>query len=373
MSDTRCRYCFNPFWEGSTPSWSGYFPQDSVVNVRRFHESLPEYAPTPLVKLERLAARLGVGSILVKDESHRLGLNAFKGLGASYAIHKILQSEMQQTKVFSAATEGNHGHAVAWMAKKLGFQAVIYVPSHISLVRLEAIRRQGAKLVITEGSYEDSVRRMAKESSEKNCLIVSDVGYEGYTEIPKWITIGYFTLFAELEEQIAANRFPAPDFIFLQGGVGAFASSGIAYFTLFSTKRQAPIIVTVEPVEADCLLASAASPEGSLQRTKGILKTRMAGLNCGFPSTVAWPIIRSGASVLVAVDDEIAVRAAGLLGEPRQPDPPVFASESGAAGLAGLLGCCQTREGELPELLGLGRESCVLIVNTEGPEWHLSV
>ena len=46
-----------------------------------FHHTLAEYAPTPLVGLAGLARELGVGAVFVKDESHRFGLNAFKGLG----------------------------------------------------------------------------------------------------------------------------------------------------------------------------------------------------------------------------------------------------------------------------------------------------
>lgn len=48
-----------------------------------FHHTMAEYAPTPLVRLPGLAKTLGVGEVFVKDESHRFGLNAFKGLGAA--------------------------------------------------------------------------------------------------------------------------------------------------------------------------------------------------------------------------------------------------------------------------------------------------
>lgn len=51
-----------------------------------YHRSLPGYRPTPLVDIPGLAAALGVARVLVKDESDRLGLPAFKILGASWAI-----------------------------------------------------------------------------------------------------------------------------------------------------------------------------------------------------------------------------------------------------------------------------------------------
>jgi diaminopropionate ammonia-lyase len=259
------------------------------------------------------------------------------------------------------------------MARKSGLEAVIYLPSDTSPIRMQAIQGEGARIVRTEGSYEDSVRQMAQESEERGYLVISDTGYEDYTEIPKLITAGYFTLFSEVEEEIAAEQLPAPDYLFLQGGVGSFASSGIVFFYGLSTQSKPPTIVTVEPVEADCLLASAASPEGSAQYSSGRLRTRMSGLNCGFPSTVAWPIIRSGASLLLAVEDETATKSRRLLSNPEWPDTPVFSSESGAAGLAGLLACCENPESEPHELLGLGPDSCVLVVNTEGPLSELTI
>jgi diaminopropionate ammonia-lyase len=51
--------------------------------AREFHSSMPGYQPTPLTELAELAAELDVGALLVKDESDRLGLSAFKILGAS--------------------------------------------------------------------------------------------------------------------------------------------------------------------------------------------------------------------------------------------------------------------------------------------------
>ena len=63
----------------------------AAPRVSAFHQTLPGYAPTPLVDLPSLAAELGVGRMLVKDESARLGLRAFKVLGASWACSRVLQ------------------------------------------------------------------------------------------------------------------------------------------------------------------------------------------------------------------------------------------------------------------------------------------
>ena len=66
------------------------FGAEQAAQVRRYHESFPTYAPTALVRLDGLAGELGLGEIRVKDESSRFGLNAFKGLGGSYCVGRVL-------------------------------------------------------------------------------------------------------------------------------------------------------------------------------------------------------------------------------------------------------------------------------------------
>ena len=71
------------------------FNSEQYRQVEAFHQTLKQYAPTPLINLSKLAEKLGIQAILVKDESHRFGLNAFKALGASYAVHRYLEQHPQ--------------------------------------------------------------------------------------------------------------------------------------------------------------------------------------------------------------------------------------------------------------------------------------
>ncbi len=59
-------------------------PEAPADGVLEFHRRLPGYTPSPLVEVPGIAATLGVGRVWVKDESSRLGLPAFKILGASW-------------------------------------------------------------------------------------------------------------------------------------------------------------------------------------------------------------------------------------------------------------------------------------------------
>jgi diaminopropionate ammonia-lyase len=114
----------------------------------------------------------------------------------------------------------------------------------------------------------------------------------------------------------------------------------------------------VEPADAACVLASLEA--GGLVEVPGPHRSIMAGLNCGRPSPLAWPLVRDGLHAAIAVDDERAREAMRLLAS-----GGVVAGESGAAGLAGLVALVDDHA-QLARQLGFGEDAVVLLVNTEG-------
>src|SRR5437773_472960 len=80
----------------TTPTWfcrpsARYWRAPAAATgAPAFHAELPGYRPTELTELPALAEELGVGRVFVKDESTRMGLGAFKVLGASWAIARLL-------------------------------------------------------------------------------------------------------------------------------------------------------------------------------------------------------------------------------------------------------------------------------------------
>ena len=161
----------------------------------RFHSRLPGYGETPLVDAPRLADALGVGKVLVKDESNRLGLPAFKVLGASWAVYRALEerlgdegfgdydgiedlkARLEPLRPLSlvAATDGNHGRAVARVARMLDLGATIFVPGDMAAARREAIIGEGAELVVVGDTYDAAVER----SAEADGLLISDTSWSG--------------------------------------------------------------------------------------------------------------------------------------------------------------------------------------------------
>jgi diaminopropionate ammonia-lyase len=344
---------------------------------QRFHATMPGYRPTPLRPATRTAERLGVREVLVKDESSRLGLPSFKILGASWAVHHALLEgsglsreevptfdalrahvrSMRPPPALSAATDGNHGRAVARMAALLGLDARIYVPAGTVRARIEAIAGEGASVEVVDGGYDDAVRRSARDAGER-CLVISDTSWPGYESVPRWVIEGYATIFAEVDDQLAERGMESVDLVAVPMGVGALAAATVSHF--WTGGRRRPVLVGVEPTSAACVLESVR--RGAIATLEHPQDSIMAGLNCATPSLVAWPIVSRGLDVYVAVADERVPTAMRLLAE-----DGVVAGETGAAGLAGMLRLAEAaKDGHLPPELELGPDKRVLLLCTEG-------
>jgi len=137
-----------------------------------FHAALPGYAPTPLRELPAVATELGLGAVLIKDESDRLGLPAFKILGASWAVERALR-EAPDTRTLIAASAGNHGRAVARVAAMRGLGCRIFLPARSLPARRDAIAAEGAEVVVVDGDYERAVARAEAAGAERGALVIA--------------------------------------------------------------------------------------------------------------------------------------------------------------------------------------------------------
>jgi diaminopropionate ammonia-lyase len=350
---------------------------------REFHASMPGYAPTALRPAPAAAAALGVAEVLVKDESARLGLPSFKVLGASWAVYRALLARLGATAdevptlaalreavaplhplSLAAATDGNHGRAVAHMAALLGFDAAIYVPANTVSARIEAIASEGASVTVVDGGYDDAIARSAQDAS-KRCLVISDTSWAGYEEVPAWVIEGYGTVFEEIDEALGDG--PRPDVVAVPIGVGALAAAVVRHYWSASgsggsdgSPGTRPRIVGIEPTSAACVLESVAA--GEIVTLDHPQDSIMAGLNCATPSLIAWPLVSRGIDAYVAVPDSRVPEAMRLLAA-----DGIVAGETGAGGLAGMLALSQEAQlDEARRALGLDGASRVLLLCTEG-------
>lgn len=329
----------------------------------QFHQTLPDYTPTPLVTRPDLAASLGLHTLWIKNEAERFGLNAFKGMGASYAMHRYL-NEHPGRHTFTTATAGNHGRAVAWAARILNQEAVIYMPASASHARIQAIEGEGATVVRVDGAYEAAIEQAKQAEHEHGWVLLQDTAWDGYTKLPSWIMAGYTTSPRELESSLHPIDAPAVDIVFVQAGVGSWAAAVVWYYHHRYGSRR-PKLVCVEPSAANCVLASAQAE--TFAAATGDLHTVMACLNCAWPSTIAWDILRTGVDVFLGIPDSYAEAAMRALFTAETPAASIQAGASGAAGMAGLLALMQAPElAAARAALNLGSGSRVLTYVTEG-------
>jgi diaminopropionate ammonia-lyase len=339
------------------------------------HRRLPGYAVTPLHDAPALARANGVARVWVKDESSRLGLPAFKLLGASWAAYRTLAArlgrdpepwasvdELRRTLAplrpltLATATDGNHGRAVARMAALLGLDAHVHVPTGTASARIAAIEGEGARVTVVDGDYDRAVASAASVTNDR-CLLIQDVGWPGYEQVPAWVVDGYATVFWEVDDQLAARGEEAPDVVVVPVGVGGLAAAAVRHWRGL---RRPPRLLGVEPLAAACVLRSLRA--GRIVTVPGPHDSIMAGLNCGTPSLVAWPSLRAGLDAVVAVADERARQAMRDLAA-----AGVVAGETGAAALAGLAEATGGRAAtRLRRVLGLGADARVLLLCTEG-------
>jgi diaminopropionate ammonia-lyase len=318
------------------PAARSWRTSPAPAEVLSFHQSLPSYCPTPLTPVPALAAELRVGQVLVKDESQRLGLPAFKALGAWWAIHRAVQDHPGTSELVTA-TDGNHGCAVARRAAMLGLAAHVFVPDVVSDASVQAIRSEGAAVTVVPDSYDAAVAEAASYAGDDR-LLIQDSAWPGYEVIPQYIVDGYSTLFREIDVQ--------PDLVVVPMGVGSAAQAAVTHYRSGSVT---PALLGVEPATASCITTSLLAGELLTIPTS---KTVMAGLNCGTPSSLAWPVLRSGLDYSITVEDDAALQAVD--------DLQTAGISSGSSGAATLAGVRAARD-----RLNLMENSTVVLISTE--------
>ncbi|RYC61759.1 hypothetical protein CHU98_g4478 [Xylaria longipes] len=213
----------------------------------------------------------------------------------------------------------------------MGLTARVWVPAFMNEETRELIRGEDAEVIVHDGSYDDLIPVVSEEGEDNDTVLVFDVSFDGYTDIPK---VGcYGTMLAEADQQVLE-------------ATGQKAA----------THAVVPCGAAVEPTNAASLHESLKAGQSVIFQTG---ETIMNGLNCGTLSTTAWPVLGAGidASVIISdVESHTAVqelKAAGILAGP-----------CGAAALAALRKACA--DAEVKTKLSLDGDAVVVLYCTEG-------
>ena len=307
----------------------------------------------------------------MKDESGRMGMPSFKILGASWAVFRALSVRLPESGRprtlaeladrlknepglhLVAATDGNHGRAVAHLANLLGVPSNIFVPYGITDAAVTAIEGENAAVTRVAGPYDEAVISARTAGEQPHAVLIQDTAWPGYTEIPGWIVEGYSSLYREIDEQVRQKGAPGPDVIVTPVGVGSLIQASVVHSR--SPGSWHPSLLSVEPETAACVLASLHS--GVLTSVETVVSS-MNGLNCGTPSSAAWPVLRAGLDAAVAVTEAATAQAV--------QDLKRFGIDSGPCGAASLAGIRVALDSdELRTSMGVTAESTIVLVSTE--------
>lgn len=340
-------------------------------------KACPAHKPTPLLALPALAARFGIAELRVKDESQRFGFGAFKALGGVLGVYSELaraigeayhvsppfsevlegrHREITDRFVFTTASSGNHGRAVAAGARLFGNKCVVFLPRFTSSEKEAAIRARGADVVRIDGDYDTAVAECRRQAGEKGWTVISDTSWEGYDSVPRSVMRGYTVLVEEIVREWTAG----PTHVFVQAGVGGLAAAVIGY--LWAVQKQRPVSVIVEPESADCWFQSNRAGKPAL--ASGAADTAMGGLACREISPVTWPVLGLGTDWFMTITEDQVMPARRLFAHPLNGDPALASGPSGSAGLAGLTRVCT--DDAAFKALGLDTKARVLLINSEG-------
>lgn len=354
-------------------SAGGILDSAASRRAREVIRGWPFYRATPLRSLRGLASRAGVQELWFKDESQRLPLRSFKMLGAAYALAVAVHgSGAALERAFGssrpaagcpdlrvvAATDGNHGRALAWAARLLGVPCSIYLPEAVSLGRERAIAGYGARTVRVPGSYDDAVRRAWDDARLNGWTILQDTALPGFEQHCRDIMHGYTLLIDEVCRELDGRPLTH---VFVQAGVGGLAAA-IASYLWHELGATRPLLVVVQSDHAPCVVQSL--ERGSPTSVPGPHDTVMGGIACGEMSEIAWETLRHTVDFAITIDDARAAEALLLCTRGVGADPAMQIGETGVAGLAALLAVAG--DAAAARLLGLDRRSVVLCIGTEG-------
>ena len=329
--------------------------EEDIDEAYKIISDWENYAPTPLLLLDKLSTELKLKRIFYKDESKRFHLKSFKALGGSYAVEKITKGNKEI--VISTATAGNHGRSVAWGSKKLGLKCKIFISEYVSETRAKAMRGFGADVIRVKGNYEDSLNECIKQSNQNNWQIVQDVAWKNYMLVPKLTMAGYSVMMKEISEQINNQKV---SHIILQAGVGGMAAAMVAGLARYL--NHVPQIIIVEPDSAACVLASIST--GKIEKISIEKESIMGGMSCGEVSLVPWQILKKSVNYCVTVSDDYIAKTIKCLANCELSYEKIIGGECSTPGIISLIGLCN--DAKIRKKINLNEDSNVLLFGCEG-------
>lgn len=210
---------------------------------------------------------------------------SFKPRGA---LHRALTSDVPSSGLI-AASGGNHGLAVAWVAQKLGVPGEIFVPEVSPAAKVDKIRKLGATVHVTGALYDDALAACRERQVETGALDIH--AYDHADTIAGAGTIGL-----EIEADL-----PSVDTVLVSLGGGGLSSGIAAWFAGTDTK-----VVVVEPETSKCFAAAMDAGEPVDVTVQGVAADSLGARRIGASN---WAMLRHAGASSITVPDAAIVHA----------------------------------------------------------------
>jgi threonine synthase len=325
-----------------TSLWK-YTPLLPVYEVKGDGTPLHAAGWTPVFKMDRLAEKLGLQQLWLKDES-RNPTASFKDRASAIVVARA--QELNAEVVVTAST-GNAGAALAGMSAAVGQKAVIFAPKSAPPAKVAQLLVYGAKVMLVDGSYDDAFDLTIKASQEFGWYC-RNTGYNPFTAEGK--KTAAFEIWEYMQEAIGT----APYTVFVSVGDGNIISGihkGFKDLQQLGWIENMPRIIGVQAE------GSAAVANAFRAGTEEIVPVSAATLADSISVDLPRDGVRAvraardtGGTYITVSDDEIlsAIAALGKMG--------VFAEPAGATSYAGLVKAAGSGV--------VGSDDLILVLNT---------
>ena len=284
---------------------------------------------TPLYRAERLAERLGLRHVFVKDDG-RLPTGSFKDRASAVAV---VRARVQQAEIITTASTGNAAAALSGICASVGQKNVIFVPESAPPAKIAQLLVYNSTVMLIKGSYDDAFE-LCLEAAAEYGWYNRNTGYNPY------MTEGKKTAAFEICEQL---DWQAPDVIFVSVGDGCIIGGlhkGLKDLLALGFIETMPRIIGVQAEGSNYLYEVWKNNEDVLTRAPVSGKTVADSISAGLPrdriKALAAVTSTNGAYVEVS-DDEILTAIPELA-----RGIGVFAEPAGAAAWAGLVKAANT-------------------------------
>jgi threonine synthase len=279
---------------------------------------------TPLYPAPRLASKLGLKSVWVKDD----GLQptaSFKDRASAIAVVKAME---KGARVITTASTGNAAAALSGLCACVGQPNVIFVPETAPQAKIAQLLVFGSRVILVKGTYDDAFELCLKAAKTYGWYNRNS-GYNPY------MTEGKKTAAYEICEQLEWN---APDRIFVSVGDGCIIGGlhkGLKDLLALGWIDNMPKLMGVQAAGSSFMYAAWKNGEDILTKAPVTAQTVADSISAGLPRDrikALAAVTETGGAYICLSDDEILAAIPELA-----RSTGVFAEPAGAAAYAGLV------------------------------------